>query len=42
MSKSDREAICEILNKTNFRVMSWYFGPKDAEQCGLRNCKVVH
>lgn len=42
MSKPDREAICKILNKTNFRIMAWYFGPKDAEQCGLKNCKLLH
>lgn len=37
MSTKDREGICHILNKTNFRVLAWYFGPDDTRKAGLTN-----
>jgi hypothetical protein len=27
MSKKDCSGISEILNRTNFRILAWYFGP---------------
>jgi hypothetical protein len=42
MSPQDRKGICKILNRTNYRIMAWYFGPKDAEKCGLKNFKLLH
>jgi len=41
MSVSDRESICKILNKTDFRVLAWYFGLDDTEKSGLTNVKFV-
>ena len=29
MSIEDRRGICKILNRTNFKILAWYFGPKD-------------
>jgi len=37
MSKPDCEGICQILNRTNFKVLAWYYGPKDTESFGLKN-----
>jgi hypothetical protein len=37
MSKQCCEGICEILNRTNFKVLAWYYGPKDTESFGLKN-----
>ena len=41
MSTKDREGICHILNKTNFRVLAWYFGPDDTRKVGLTNFKYI-
>lgn len=41
MSVEDREGICKILNRTNFRVLAWYFGPKETEACGLKYFKLL-
>jgi len=41
MSVSDREGICKILNKTNFRVLAWYFGPEDTKKSGLVNFRFI-
>jgi hypothetical protein len=30
MSKSDRRGISQILNRTNFKLMAWYFGPRES------------
>jgi len=37
MSVEDRAGIAKILNKTNYRVLAWYFNPYDTERCGLRD-----
>jgi len=42
MSKEDRKHISKILNQTNFKIMAWYFGPKDSAQSGLKRVKLVH
>ncbi len=41
MSVNDREAICKILNKTDYRVLAWYFGPDDTKKSGLTNFRFV-
>jgi hypothetical protein len=33
--------IAETLNRTNFRLMSWYFGPKETAACGLKRFKLA-
>ena len=42
MSHEDRKSICLILNKTNFRMLAWYFGPKETEACGLKHVRFLH
>lgn len=37
MSKNDCEGICEILNRTDFKILAWYYGPKDTDSFGLKN-----
>ena len=41
MSEEDRAGIAEILNRTNFKLLAWYFGPVDTERCGLRDFKLL-
>jgi len=36
MSLKDRQDIAKILNRTNFRLLAWYFNPKESAQCGLK------
>jgi hypothetical protein len=42
MSKSDRKAISHILNRTNFRLLAWYFNPVETRQTGLRHIRLLH
>mmetsp|Transcript_42087 Transcript_42087/g.30858 ORF Transcript_42087/g.30858 Transcript_42087/m.30858 type:complete len:86 (+) Transcript_42087:482-739(+) len=42
MSVNDRMKICKILNRTNYRILAWYFGFKETEHCGLRNFKLLY
>ena len=37
MSIEDTEGIASILNKTNYKVLAWYHGPKDTHKSGLRD-----
>ena len=37
MSEEDRAGIAKILNQTNYRVLAWYFNPRDTEKSGLRD-----
>ena len=37
MSAEDRAGIAKILNKTNYRIMAWYFNPVETERSGLRD-----
>jgi hypothetical protein len=30
MSPDDRREISKILNRTNFKIMAWYFGPRES------------
>ena len=39
MSIEDRKDISKILNRTNFKLMAWYFGPRDSASCGLKRVK---
>lgn len=41
MSEEDRAGIAEILNRTNYKVLAWYFGPTDTERSGLRDFKLL-
>lgn len=41
MSVEDLKSISEILNKTNYRVLAWYYNPNDTERCGLRDFKCL-
>ncbi len=42
MSQKDRIGISEILNRTNFRLLAWYFGPEKTRSSGLKHFKLVH
>ena len=41
MSREDRSGIARILNKTNYRILAWYFDPKETTKCGLRDFKML-
>ena len=42
MSKKDCLGISEILNRTNFRILAWYFGPDKTRQTGLKHFELIH
>jgi len=42
MSIDDRRGISKILNRTNFRLMAWYFSPRESAMTGLKNVKLAH
>lgn len=42
MSHEDRKSICQILNKTNFKLLAWYFGPRETEACGLKHVRCLY
>jgi hypothetical protein len=42
MSEKDSRGICEILNRTNFRILAWYFGPDKTRLSGLRHFEQVY
>ena len=37
MSVEDRAGIAKILNRTNYKILAWYFNPRETERCGLRD-----
>lgn len=41
MSVNDRKAISKILNRTNFKIMAWYFGPRESAKAGLKRVKLA-
>ena len=41
MSREDRKGISKILNRTNFKIMAWYFSPKESAQSGLKRVKLA-
>lgn len=42
MTISDRRGIAQILNRTNFRILAWFFNPKESAVCGLKKVKLAH
>ena len=42
MSLSDRRDISKILNRTNFKLMAWYLGPRDSAACGLKRFRLAY
>jgi len=42
MSKTDMREISKKLNRTNFRLLTWFFGPNDSAKCGLKRVKLVN
>ena len=42
MSVNDRKGICQILNRTNFRIMAWYFDPKNTRKTGLKHFELLY
>ena len=41
MSREDRSGIANVLNKTNWRILAWYFDSKENWKCGLRDFKML-
>lgn len=41
MSPKDLCGMANILNRTNFRLLAWYFGPTTTRKAGLRNFKCL-
>ena len=37
MSDEDLKDICKILNRTNWRVLAWYFDKDTTRACGLKH-----
>ena len=42
MSVNDRKGICQILNRTNFRIIAWYFDPKNTRKTGLKHFELLY
>ena len=42
MSLADRRDISKILNRTNFKLMAWYFNPRESAQCGLKRVRLAY
>jgi hypothetical protein len=42
MSKNDCKGISERLNRTNFRILAWYFNPGKTKQTGLKHVELIH
>jgi hypothetical protein len=42
MSFEDRVNVSRILNHTNFKIMAWYFNPRESAKCGLKRVKLAH
>ena len=42
MTISDRKGIAKILNRTNFKILAWFFSPKESAACGLKKVKLAH
>jgi len=41
MSEEDRRAMAKIMNRTNFKLMSWYFNPRESASSGLKRVKLA-
>lgn len=42
MSTKDTLGISQILNRTNYRLLAWYFGPEKSKNSGLKHFRLVH
>ena len=42
MSLKDRRDISKIINRTNFKILAWYFSPRDSAICGLKRVKLAY
>ena len=42
MSWKDRVGISKILNRTNFRILAWYFGYEKTKASGLKHFRLIH
>jgi len=42
MSIEDRHFISKILNRTNYRIMAWYFGPESTRNSGLKHFELIY
>ena len=42
MSLNDRKGISKILNRTNYRLLAWYFGPDKTRISGLKNFALIY
>jgi hypothetical protein len=42
MSTKDTFGISKILNRTNFHLLAWYFGPEKSKNSGLKHFRLVH
>jgi len=40
--KNDCKGISEILNRTSFRILAWYFNPDKTKQTGLKIVELIH
>jgi hypothetical protein len=41
MSHKDRQGICQILNRTQFKVLAWYQNPEESRKAGLTDVQFV-
>lgn len=41
MSHKDRQGICQILNRTQFKVLAWYQSPEESRKAGLTDVQFV-
>lgn len=42
MSAEDMEGISQLLNKSNWLILAWYFGPEATAKFGLKNFQMIH
>jgi len=42
MSIEDRKSICDILNRTDFKVLAWYASERETEASGLKNVRLLY
>ena len=41
MGKDSMEGISSFLNRTNWKILAWYFGPKASAKFGLKNFSIL-
>jgi hypothetical protein len=42
MGRECKIGIIKALNKTNFKVLAWYWNQKESEADGLKHVKMIH